>query len=688
MTEHEIASSQFTAKLRSFLRKLFGANGAPASTRARPPRASAAEADPTLPLQRGDLVARYVIQKTLGRGNMGTVYLAKEKNTGKEVALKFLKQELLSDSSAVVRFKREANSAAQIIHANIVTVYELQEKAQRPYIVMEYVEGETLRARVERERLSRAEFFDFAVQIAEGVRMAHRLGVIHRDLKPENILINRDGQIKIVDFGLAKMKSECEQLTITGLVSGTPPYMSPEQWDAANVDQRSDIFALGIIFHEMLAGVRPFASTDLGALRNAICFEAHARLQLEDAQIAQRLQPFLDKALEKNPLARYQTMDELLADLQRARAGLMGTPGLPATADLATVVQQASPAATLSASMFSEEGALQFYLERGEDKLALADIAQSGVTISIKGSRQIGKTALLRRIIAAARRHGKQVVFMDFQEFDQSQLENEETFFRSFCMALTYKFAPLEQVETAWQQHRLLGRIRACAEIFEMFVLKRRTRPLTLAMDNVDRILGKDYSVNFFSMLRAWHNKRQQANPVWQQFDLVLATSTEPAAFIADLTRSPFNVGRVLHLQDFTPEQAATLNERNQSLLIPEQLQELQRWVGGHPYLLRQAFELLTTRLYDLTALFEHATDIYGPFGDHLRPLWFGLNSKENFETESMKAGLRQVLKTNKCADENIFYRLQAAGLVTGAASHAKFRCLLYEKFFGERLHA
>ncbi len=687
MTEHIVAPSQFTARLRAFLKKIFGANGAPFSTHARPQRASALEADPTLPLQRGDLVARYVIQKTLGRGNMGTVYLAKEKNTGKEVALKFLKQELLSDSSAIGRFKREANSAAQIIHANIVTVFELQEKARRPYIVMEYVEGETLRARLERERLSRAEFFDFALQIAEGVRMAHRLGVIHRDLKPENILINRDGQIKIVDFGLAKMKSECEHLTITGLVSGTPPYMSPEQWDAAIVDQRSDIFALGIIFHEMLMGTRPFASTDLSALRNAICFEAHARLQLEDTQVAQSLQPLLDKALEKNPLARFQTMEELLADLQQARAALMGSSSMPA-ADLATVVQDAARAATLSASVFGQDRAAQFYLERGEDKLALADIAQNGVTISIKGSRQIGKTALLRRIIAAAKQHGKQVVFMDFQEFDQSQLENEETFFRSFCMALTYKFAPLEQVEAAWEQHRLLGRIRACAEIFEMFVLKRRTRPLTLAMDNVDRILGKDYSVNFFSMLRAWHNKRQQANPVWQQFDLVLATSTEPAAFIADLTRSPFNVGRVLHLQDFTPEQAATLNQRYQAILSPEQLQELCHWVGGHPYLLRQAFELLTTRLYDFTALFEHATDIYGPFGDHLRPLWFGLNSKENFETESLKTGLRQILKTNKCADENIFYRLQAAGLVTGAASSAKFRCLLYEKFFGERLHA
>lgn len=688
MSEYVVAPLQFASKLRSFFKRLLGVNGASRAVGVRAPGAAVSEADPSFPLQFGEVISRYVIQKTLGRGNMGTVYLAKEKNTGKEVALKFLKQELLSDSSAISRFKREANSAAQIIHANIVTVYELLENARRPYIVMEYVEGETLRARVERERLRRAEFFDFALQIAEGVRMAHRLGVVHRDLKPENILINRDGQIKIVDFGLAKMKSALEErLTITGLVAGTPPYMSPEQWEAESVDHRADIFALGVIFHEMLTGARPFSGAELGELRRAICSEAHARLQHEDVLLAQKLQPILDRTLEKNPLARFQTLDELLADLQQARAALMGTTSVASAAELATVVQGPSPATTISASTFAHESPEQFYLERGEDKLALADIAQTGVTISIKGSRQIGKTALLRRLIAAAKQHGKQVVFMDFQEFDQSQLENEETFFRSFCTALTYKFAPLEQVETAWQQQRLLGRIRGSAEIFETYVLKLRTRPLTLAMDNVDRILGKDYSVNFFSMLRAWHNKRQQANPVWQQFDLVLATSTEPAAFIADVERSPFNVGRVLRLQDFTPEQAATLHERYHCALAPEQLQELVRWAGGHPYLLRQAFELLTNRVYDVASLFEHATDIYGPFGDHLRPLWFGLNGKENVETESLKNGLRQILKNKKCGEENVFYRLQAAGLVTGEAHHAKFRCRLYEKFFGERLH-
>ncbi len=635
----------------------------------------------------GQSFQRYLIVRLIGRGAMGVVYLGREKKSGRQVALKFLDPKFCGDREALLRFRREAYTAAQIIHPNIVTVYELHEDALPPFIVMEYVEGETLGQRLDRLTLAPEDFFHIAEEIAEGVRTAHRVGAVHRDLKPDNILLNREGQVKIVDFGLAKIKDAQESITHVSAVSGTPQYMSPEQWDGVEVDHRSDIFALGVIFYEMIAGQRPFVKSKdeqdgYATVRRLILYEDPPRLTHNNAEFAGRMWPVLKRALEKNPLSRFQNMDEFLGELRRARIAFQHTG-----AEVATIIQTARPAPattpTTSLTLLTASAQDAFYIERAEDRIARNEMARIGVTFSIKGSRQIGKTWLLRHIMQAAKQQGRQVVFLDFQAFDQSQLANEEVFFRAFSMALTHKIIKYDHFNEAWQENQHLGVIRCSTEVFELLMLQRRTHPLTLAMDNVDRILGKDYSMNFFSMLRVWHNRRQEADPLWQQFDLVLATSTEPTAFIADQMRSPFNVGRVLHLQDFNAEQCASLNEKYGTPLEAEDLKILRHWVGGHPYLLQQTFELLTKGEEKFQTLFEHATDIYGPFGDHLRPLWFQLKDT----TVNLKEGLRQVLQSGKCADEGIFYRLQAAGLVIGDARRAQMRCRLYEKFFGERLH-
>ena len=672
------------------IRKLFFPNGISTSTATNLPTDST-HVWRTIPaFKPGQSFQRYTILQLLGQGNMGVVYLGQEKKSGRQVALKFLDPKLWGEREALLRFRREAYTAAQIIHPNIVTVYELHENAQPPFIVMEYVAGETLRKRLDRLSVSPADFFHIAGQIADGMRSAHRVGAIHRDLKPDNILLNREGRVKIVDFGLAKIKSAQEQITYTSAVSGTPPYMSPEQWEAGEVDQRSDIFTLGVIFYEMIAGMRPFINRkedqdSLATLRRLILYEEPPTLAHANTEFARWIWPVLKRALEKHPLARFQNMEEFLDDLQHARASFQ-----LAASDAPTFIQTARPqtpagAGTISDAHVTTAARDTFYIERAEDRTARNEMARMGVTISIKGPRQIGKTLLLRHLMQAAQQFGKQIVSMDFQEFDQSQLENEAVFFKAFSMALTHKIVKYDHFNETWQEYQHLGNIRCSSEVFETLMLRRRTRPLTLAMDNVDRILGKNYSVNFFSMLRAWHNRRQDIDPIWQQLDLVLATSTEPTAFIADQTRSPFNVGRVVNLHDFNAEQSASLNEKYGAPLSAQELQSLQSWVGGHPYLLSRAFELVTKAEDRFQTVFEHATDIYGPFGDHLRPLWFRLNSKET--VANLKDGLRQVLHSGKCEDEGIFYRLQAAGLVSGDARHAQMRCRLYEKFFGERLY-
>lgn len=669
------------------LRKIFSLTGKNAIPLAKTSYNSTRDWQTMVAFAPGQSFQRYLIVKLLGRGAMGMVYLAREKKSGRQVALKFLDPKLRDDSEARQRFQREAYTAAQIIHPNIVTVYELLVEAKQPFIVMEYVEGETLRQRLDRLTLSPSDFFRIAEEIAEGVRTAHRVGAVHRDLKPDNILLNREGQVKIVDFGLAKIKGAQESITNTSAMSGTPPYMSPEQWDGAGVDHRSDIFTLGVIFYEMIAGQRPFIKSKddedgYATLRRLILYDDPPALTHSNAEFADRMWPILQRALEKSPLTRFQNMDEFLGELRRARTAFHH-----ADTEVVTIVQTAPPAAvvtpTTSFALLTTSTQDAFYIERAEDRTARNEMARVGITLSIKGSRQIGKTWLLRHIMQTAKQQGRQVVFLDFQAFDQSQLSNDEFFFKAFCMALTYKIVKYEHFNEAWQGNQHLGVIRCSTEVFEMLMLRRRTLPLTLAMDNVDRILGKDYSVNFFSMLRVWHNHRQEANPLWQQFDLVLATSTEPTAFIADQTRSPFNVGRVLHLQDFNAEQCSSLNAKHGAPLSAGDLQNLCNWVGGHPYLLQQTFELITKGDEKFQTLLEHATDIYGPFGDHLRPLWFGLKDT----TVNLKEGLRQVLQNGRCTDEGIFYRLQAAGLVTGDARRAQMRCRLYENFFGERLH-
>lgn len=671
-----------------WFRKIISPNGTPTAYETHLSTDSTHGWHEILSFKPGQTFQRYLIVQPLGRGAMGVVYLGREKKSGRHVALKFLDPKLWNERDALLRFRREAYTAAQIIHPNIVTVYELHENARPPFIVMEYVAGETLRQRLDRLTLSPADFFHIAEELAEGMRMAHRVGAIHRDLKPDNILLNHEGHVKIVDFGLAKMQNAHESITHSNAVHGTPSYMSPEQWEGGTVDHRSDIFTLGVILYEMIAGQRPFIKQkededSLATLRRLVLYENPPPPTHGNAEFAQWLWPVLKRALEKNPLARFQNMDELLDELRLARASFQHSDS-----DTATIIQAARPqppTATTSFASLTSAAQDRFYIERTEDRAARNEMTRMGVTISIKGPRQIGKTLLLRRLMQTAKQQGKQVVFMDFQEFDQSQLENEAVFFKAFSLALTHKIVKYEHFNETWQEYQHLGNIRCSTEVFETLMLRRRTRPLTLAMDNVDRILGKDYSVNFFSMLRAWHNRRQDIDPTWQHFDLVLATSSEPAAFIADQTRSPFNVGRVLHLQDFNAEQSEGLNAKHGAPLSAEELQAVRSWVGGHPYLLHQALELIAKGEEQIQTLFEHATDIYGPFGDHLRPLWFRLNSKDT--VANLKDGLRQVLRGGKCEDEGIFYRLQAAGLVSGDARRAQMRCRLYEKFFGERLY-
>src|SRR5947208_2418452 len=262
---------------------------------------------------------RFDVLRVLGKGGMGTVYLARDPRLDRPVALKVLHSEDLATEERRARFLREARTAAAIRHPNVATIYEVGESGGLPFIVMEYCEGETLAQRIRRRPLESAEFLNIARQIVAGVAAAHDGGIVRRDLKSANIVIEPWGQVKILDFGLAKaLHNDVAALSIdstTGQLFGTLHYISPEQARGQPADERSDLFSLGIVFYQMAAGQLPFnADAPLLVLEKIRDVEPEPFVPL-DSTFPPAAAKIIGKLLQKNPDDRYQTARDLLADL-------------------------------------------------------------------------------------------------------------------------------------------------------------------------------------------------------------------------------------------------------------------------------------------------------------------------------------------------------------------------------------
>ena len=274
-------------------------------------------------LERGILFAgRYEIIEEIGRGGMGRVYRAYDRQLKEDVALKLLKPEISFNEKAVERFRNELKFARRIAHPRVCRMYDLGESGLAHYLTMEYVEGEDLKAFIRRsDHLTTAKALDIGRQIAEGLEEAHRLGVVHRDLKPQNVMIDREGKAKIMDFGLARI-SETEGLTGSGLMLGTPEYMSPEQVDLKDVDGRVDIYALGIILYEMVTGHVPFKGETPLAVALKQKNEKARDVRESNPLVPDTLISVILKCLEKDPGHRYQTAAETSEALLEVERGL------------------------------------------------------------------------------------------------------------------------------------------------------------------------------------------------------------------------------------------------------------------------------------------------------------------------------------------------------------------------------
>ena len=300
----------------------------------------------------GQVLSHYQILHPLGKGGMGEVFLAEDTVLGRKVALKFLPEEAQRDAAARTRFLREAKSAAALDDPFICKIYETGEVGDRPFIAMEFVEGESLRARLDRAPMSLAEAVATAVEIAEGLGVAHEHGIIHRDLKPANIMLTPQGHAKILDFGLAKHvltgkaaweaeTARSADLTAWGTTVGTLAYMSPEQLRAEPLGPSSDVFSFGVVLHEMLTGEHPFHRPSQAETITAILSAQAPRPEAPGIAVPEGLARVLEKALAKNPQDRYDSAVHLADELRAAGRPLLEARGrrlaLPIVAAAAVV---------------------------------------------------------------------------------------------------------------------------------------------------------------------------------------------------------------------------------------------------------------------------------------------------------------------------------------------------------------
>ena len=287
----------------------------------------------------GTSVSHYTVARKLGSGGMGVVYEAEDTQLGRRVALKFLPQELAQDAQALERFQREARAASALNHPNICTVYSIEQHERQHFIVMELLEGQTLAQAIGRQTFEIEPLLELAIQIADALESAHAKGIVHRDIKPANIFVNARGQVKVLDFGLAKIEgvrrgdggpaaSQLEtmaarhELTMPGTTVGTVSYMSPEQARGQLTDARTDLFSLGTVLYQMATGVLPFQGETSAVIYEAILNRDPAPVTQLNAALPPELGRILDKALEKDRNLRFQSATEFKTDLIRLRRDL------------------------------------------------------------------------------------------------------------------------------------------------------------------------------------------------------------------------------------------------------------------------------------------------------------------------------------------------------------------------------
>src|SRR6266496_1798283 len=313
----------------------------------------------------GKQISHYQVVSRIGRGGMGEVFLAHDTSLGRKVALKLLRSDFTRNEERLRRFQQEARAASALNHPNILTIYEIGHDGSLHFMATEYVEGETLRQHLSRARITVGQTLDVAVQVASALAAAHQAGIIHRDIKPENIMVRTDGNVKVLDFGLAKLAQPKtidtaaptlpQVETAPGVVMGTFSYMSPEQARGLTVDARTDIWSLGVMIYEMVAGRLPFEGETASDVMSLILQKEPLPLAHSSPEVPTELERIVRKALRKDKEERYQTIKDLLIDLRNLRKELELSAEMERSAPPMSLVSSAQSAPTTAHSASSAE---------------------------------------------------------------------------------------------------------------------------------------------------------------------------------------------------------------------------------------------------------------------------------------------------------------------------------------------
>jgi serine/threonine-protein kinase len=349
---------------------------------------------PDLPLEKTiekptEYIGRYRIVSEIGRGAMGVVYLGVDESLGRQVAIKTILAsfEAVEQAGYLARFRQEAKAVGGLNHPSIITVYEFGDEKGVAYLVMEYLEGKDLRALIDSRGLDLAAAVDVAAQVAGGLAFAHSRGIVHRDVKPGNVMVGDGNRAKIMDFGIARVRSS-EVQTRTGMMVGSPKYMSPEQILGRAIDHRCDVFSLGLVLHELLAGRPPFEAEDVHAVMYQICNARSAPPSAANPAVTRALDIIVARALEKDPDARYQDAGAMAADLRACLPEIAGAGPAPAVApsfdspfEPAAMVGAATVAMPIAglhlSGRFDSGAALKRLTEpRGEDRRRMSPIVE------------------------------------------------------------------------------------------------------------------------------------------------------------------------------------------------------------------------------------------------------------------------------------------------------------------------